>query len=418
MNEKQHPVCPNCGTGAMTAFCEVSGAPVHSVLLLPTRAEAVDFPRGDIRLGVCGNCGFVSNLAFDADMHEYGGRYEATQAYSGTFNAFHRRLATELVRRFDLYRKQIIEIGCGQGDFLELLCEIGSNRGLGFDPAYAPERRSAPPSPRVSFIQDFYSKRYAQHTADFVVCKMTLEHIPKTAEFVSLVRRAISERPDTTVFFQVPDFQRILEKTAFWDVYYEHCSYFTAVSLARLFRSAGFEVLDLWRDYDDQYLMVAARPGAGAARASLPVEDAASQISQAISHFDETMQSLLATWRNLVHKMMAHGRRVVLWGGGSKGVAFLTMLGISPDDIAYVVDINPHKSGSFIAGTGQQVVSPLQLQRIRPDAVIVMNPVYREEISRDLNELGLSPELLCATDDPVGVAIQSDSAAAVGHSKP
>jgi len=418
MNNNQHPACPNCGTGALTAFCEVSGVPVHSVLLIPTRAEAVDYPRGDIRLGVCGDCAFVSNLAFDPSVHHYGGRYEATQAYSGTFNTFHRCLATELVQRFDLYRRQIIEIGCGQGEFLELLCEVGGNTGLGFDPAHAPERLSAPPSPRVSFIHDFYSDRYAQHTADFVVCKMTLEHIPKTSEFVSLVRRAIGERPNTTVFFQVPDFQRILEETAFWDIYYEHCSYFSAASLARLFRSAGFEILDLWRDYGDQYLMVTARPKAGAAQPPLPAEDAASQVSQATSQFDKILQSRLAVWRNLIHKMTAQGHRVVLWGGGSKGVAFLTMVGISTEHIAYVVDINPHKSRAFLAGTGQQVVSPLQLRSIRPDAVIVMNPMYREEVSRDLHDLGLSPELLCATDDPVSIATKLNSVAAFSHPKP
>ena len=64
------------------------------------------------------------------------------------------------------------------------------------------------------------------------------------------------------MLFELPDVRRVLDEVAFWDVYYEHCSYFSAGSLARLFRATGFEVLDLALDYDDQYLLLEARPSA------------------------------------------------------------------------------------------------------------------------------------------------------------
>ena len=64
------------------------------------------------------------------------------------------------------------------------------------------------------------------------------------------------------------------------------------------------------------------------------------------------------------------------------------------DEIEYVVDINPYKTGTYIAGTGQEIVAPDFLQGYRPDVVILMNPVYREEIRQDLNEMGLAPEIL------------------------
>jgi hypothetical protein len=47
-----------------------------------------------------------------------------------------------------------------------------------------------------------------------------------------------------------------------------------------------------------------------------------------------------------------------------------------------------------MAGTGQQIVAPDFLTDYRPDLVLVMNPVYRAEIQRDLESRGLSPELL------------------------
>jgi len=65
---------------------------------------------------------------------------------------------------------------------------------------------------------------------------MTLEHIADTADFIKMVRGSLQDSPSTDVFFQVPDVLRVLEEEAFWDIYYEHCSYFSIGSLARLFR--------------------------------------------------------------------------------------------------------------------------------------------------------------------------------------
>lgn len=85
----------------------------------------------------------------------------------------------------------------------------------------------------------------------------------------------------------------------------------------------------------------------------------------------------------------------MIWGGGSKGMGYLTALG--PDaGIDVVVDINPHLQGRYMPGTGQQVVAPEFLQGYRPDFVVVMNPVYVEEIRAMLERLGLAPTLLTA----------------------
>jgi len=224
---------------------------------------------------------------------------------------------------------------------------------------------------------------------------MTLEHIPDVGEFVKMVRRALGDRPDTTVFFQIPEIRRILRDLEFVDVYYEHCSYFSAGSLARLFRRSGFDVLALWTDYDDQYLMIEARPAvahnAGAHEAHLlPQEDDLAVLAEDVAYFAENVQAELATWSEVVKS--ADYQRIVLWGGGSKAVAFLTTLGIR-DEIRYAVDINPHKHGAFLAGTGQEIVAPAFLREYRPDLVIIMNPVYREEIASDLADMGLQPEI-------------------------
>jgi hypothetical protein len=88
---------------------------------------------------------------------------------------------------------------------------------------------------------------------------MTLEHIGQTHRFLETVR-SVANRKDSVVFFQVPNVDRILKEGAFWDVYYEHCSYFSAASLKHLFTRTGFAVQRIWTGYDDQYLMIVTRP--------------------------------------------------------------------------------------------------------------------------------------------------------------
>ena len=167
INEPAGRTCPSCGTAGMAIFYEMEGAPVHSVLLLMTRDQALDYPTGDITLAFCKKCGLISNVAFNPDIHEYSAKYESTQAYSPNFNTFHQRLATSLIDRYDLHGKEIIEIGCGQGEFLTMLCRQGPNRGTGFDPAYDPAR-GAEALDSSTYISDFYSEKYESYQADFV----------------------------------------------------------------------------------------------------------------------------------------------------------------------------------------------------------------------------------------------------------
>jgi hypothetical protein len=376
----------------MTPFYEVKNVPVHSVLLVRTKEDAINFRKRDIKLGYCENCGFISNVIFDPKVHDYSSEYEETQGFSGTFNKFHKRLAEDLIEKYDLRKKTIIEIGCGKGDFLNLLCELGDNDGIGFDPAYIPERDSKSSQGTAKFIKDFYSEKYTHYKADFICCKMTLEHIPDTFNFIKMVRNSIGENLDTKVFFQIPDTDRVLSDLGFWDIYYEHCSYFSVPSLTYLFEKAGFKVLSTGTEYDGQYLMIEVLP-IKETEIKEDISKDTSTIRALVGEFSSKIEDRLIQWREVVGYHKKQGKKIVLWGGGSKAVAFLTTLGFV-DEIPFAVDINPFKHGTFLAGNGQEIVSPEFLKKYQPDIVIVMNPIYVEEITNDLNKLNLSPSIL------------------------
>ena len=125
-------ICPNCTSlGCCHQFYEVLGVPINSCLLVENRAQALHFPTGDIVLAVCSRCGFIFNAGWEAERTVYSDQYEETQGFSPTFNAFNRAIAEELVSSYNIRGKTVLEIGCGKGEFLSLICKIGGNRGVG-----------------------------------------------------------------------------------------------------------------------------------------------------------------------------------------------------------------------------------------------------------------------------------------------
>jgi hypothetical protein len=92
--------------------------------------------------------------------------------------------------------------------------------------------------------------------------------------------------------------------------------------------------------------------------------------------------------------VLSFKHREFVWGGGSKGISFLNIL--RPQNIQFLVDVNPIKHGKYIPGTGQRIIPPNFLTEYRPDVIIVMNPNYREEVAQQVSSLGLQVEFLGA----------------------
>jgi SAM-dependent methyltransferase len=384
-------VCPSCSGENLTAIYQLDSIPVQSCILLDSREEAVAFPRHGLLLKYCDDCGFVFNATFDLDLVDYASATEESQHFSGTFNRFAKGLVAEIAAGYDLKGKRTLEIGCGKGDFLQELAQQTGTSGIGVDPGFIPERLPGANGHEIVFQREYFDPERIEAPPDFVVCRHTLEHIPEVGRFMRDIAEVIDARSDVGIFFETPDVRRVLAEGAFWDIYFEHCSYFTLGSHARLFRRAGLDVTRLYLAYDDQYIIQYAGPGHGTR--PLPQEDDLDAVRALAKAFPAKVAEVRAHWTEFVRTRHKAGQTVAIWGGGSKGVSFLTTNGLN-EEVAQVVDINPYKQGKFLPGTGHLVIGPEALKLAVPDTVIVMNPIYLPEIRTQLEGMGLSPELV------------------------
>jgi len=385
--------CPVCASTRIDPFFEVAGVPSNIGVLWPDKDSAMNCPKGDIRLGLCRDCGFVMNMAFDASRLEYSQAYDNSLHYSPFYQEYARTTAMGLIERYGLREKTVVEIGCGKGDFLLLLCELGSNKGIGFDPSFEPGRVSKDAARRITFIRDFYSERYADIAGDLVCCRYVFEHLSDPAGFLRTVRAALRDKRKAVVYFEVPNIRFIVEDMSVWDIIYEHCSYFGKESLARVFSESRFDVQRIEEVFNGQYLSMEAVTGNGMMQPGMESGSGRWARADPVAGFGSSARKKIVMWRQTLSSLRERGGRTILWGAGAKGVSFLNMLKVR-DEIDFVVDINPHKEGKHIPGAGHKIVTPRSLLNAPPSTVIVTNRIYENEIRKQVGELGLSPSYL------------------------
>lgn len=379
--------CPTCQTAGRGLY-SVAAVPTTSNVLFHTQAEARAVPMGTLDLATCDTCGLLWNAAFDDRLVDYSKGYEETQGFSPTFRKWLEATTQQLSNERDLRGKLVVEVGCGKGEFLASLCAESGARGIGIDPSSTAGRVDLDSGAGLRFIQQLVEDVPPLDDAALLVCRHTLEHIGPIGPFLRAMERACLG--NTPLLIEVPDLTRVLAEGAFWDLYHEHATYFTPGSLARWIRSMGRPIQMLRRVYSDQNMVLISDPDLPD-DVQLQGESPAEQ-RQALLQFNRRAQESMASTNALLAEIQASGGISVLWGAGSKATGLLVTLGLT-DQVAAVVDINPDKTGSHIAGSAHRVIGPAELAEIQPDLVLVMNPLYVEEIGNSLKALGLNPRL-------------------------
>jgi SAM-dependent methyltransferase len=384
--------CPSCASADAFDFFHIPRLPKFIGNLYSSPESARNAPTGSVTLTWCPDCGLAWNRAPERESLHFEPGFEVQLGHSPTFRSFLTSLADRLVTKFHLYGKEVVDVGCGAGVFLQQLCERGGNSGLGIDPTLRKEREISLSRGRMRLVRTDLGATEIAWRGDFAVCQSVLEVVPNPIQFMQDIGRLVKRRGGR-MYLEVFNAARMLQAGETWSVAFELRNYFVLEAFVNAARRAGLRVLEAGHCYqEDQYLYIEAEPQPAAARRHQPLVADAHQ-RDSIADFARLHQEKVAAWWQRVDQWRAQKARAVVWGSGGKGISFLNTID-APDLFQAVVDINPARQEKFLGGTGQAIVPPAWLVDHRPDFVVITNPVYEREIRSTVAALGLACEFL------------------------
>jgi SAM-dependent methyltransferase len=375
--------CPGCGgTRLGTPFVR----PRQPVVLndrFSDAAAARRVPRRDVSLVQCHACGLAFNATFDPSVIPYDEGYENRQCFSPAFTSHLESLVARLVRHLPAAGGSVLEVGCGKGDFLRMVCRRPDVVGVGYDTSHeGPEVEG-----NLRFHRRYVGPTDVDRAHDLILCRHVVEHVGPIGNFFVELAAIARAAGDPLVVVETPRFEWIVKNRCLWDVFYEHCNYFPMATLAHLARRAGFRVERHSRVFGGQYQLLELR----LAKVQRPPALPRLTIDARLAPFARAARRKLDGIERDVKRLAGRGRWAI-WGAGAKGVALVNQLRtVRPD---CVIDSNAAKQGCVIPGSSVPVVAPSDPRVLRLGLILIANPNYAGEISETLKPLGYPGGLL------------------------
>ncbi len=186
----------------------------------------------------------------------------------------------------------------------------------------------------------------------------------------------------------------LIAHVEFDTIYHEHYSYFSLHAIEQVFSRHGLRIYDLERlpTHGGSLRIFAAHAAERISKDSALLREVRAQETAAglaeLSHVPAIFEARRGV-PGLVAEFLAgakrDGKRVAAYGAAAKGNTLLNFCGVTPEDISFVADRNPHKQKKFLPGTHIPVVSPEELMQSRPDYVLILPWNLRDEIRQQLD---------------------------------
>lgn len=356
---------------------------MHNTLLLPPFLNAPlndicdDKPLVEFRLRMNSELDLIENDKFDPKVMVYDKNYQNSVAHSPIFMKYLQDVCNLIEKKFPKSTR-IMEVGCGKGDFFDVLDKNGFANVTGYDTAYEGENKK---------IKKRYLSEDDKTDAELTILRHTLEHIPQPFEFLKRIKLINGNQGN--VFIEVPDIDWIKENNAFYDVAYEHVNYFSLDSLTSLF---GNKYLEKGHLFGGQYIYVIAN-----------LKDLSHEYSDVYKDSENwkyiDFNDLFPKFEKAINEIEAkisNKNGVFLWGGAGKAGTFLhhcKMLSYAiMDKLVFAVDINPKKVGKFLPSSHVKIASKDEFfsKATNKDFLIIANPIYTDEIMKELEKNELS----------------------------
>jgi SAM-dependent methyltransferase len=381
--------CPVCASQLAPAFLQMSNLPTLDGAVAESLEEARSCPVGDVTICLCEHCSWIGNATFDPSKLSYE-KYHFSLHHSPAFAGFITDLIDRLDEKHALKDANVLDVGCGSGDFLRAFADRVAIQGLGIDPSINPgtEKRTRG---SVTFERGLLEARHAEFNAALICCRHVLNSMPNPISLLQDIRAVSRKNRDTVFYLEVPHADRTFGNDLVWNVAYEHHSWFNEVSFRVLCERAGFEVLTIGPCWRNEYLGAELRLATPRPDTAAPASAIEAQRSR-LTRFSSSVQTYARRWSQRLSELQATGRRVAIWGAGARALLFLNQVE-NKDHIGMVVDINPTRQGKFLAHVGVRIDPPVALREFQPDLILVSNSAFADEIRQQAAELGLSAEL-------------------------
>ena len=264
----------------------------------------------------------------------------------------------------NLTNKKYIEIGCGAGDYLEIIKKIGIKEVFGLE--YSDKNVAVCKTKNLEVSKgyldnDLVIQDHCQHNYDAFGIFSFMEHWPKPSEALNILWDLLAE--EAYGIIEVPNFEMIQKKGLYSEFITDHIFYFDKSSLSQLLQSNGFEIISIKSIWHDYILSVEVKK-----RTRLPV----SNFKDSFNSLNDELTSYIRNFDN---------KNIVIWGAGHQSLAIISLSGIEKY-ISFIVDSAAFKQNKYTSGTNIKIESPEQLKTNKPDAVIIIAAGYSDEVRK------------------------------------
>jgi SAM-dependent methyltransferase len=355
-----------------------------------TREKSVQMePFYPLHVFVCDQCWLVQLGECQTPEHIFSDHYAYFSSFSDSWLDHARRYTSMAIQRFGLNPKsQVIEIASNDGYLLQYFVSAGIPV-LGIDPAAnvaeAAKKKNVPTM--VRFFGETTARELVEKKlqGDLLIGNNVLAHVPKLNDFVKGLKLAL--KPSGAITLEFPHLYRLIEENQFDTIYHEHFSYFSLLTVEKVFASHGLMIFDVEElpTHGGSLRIFAAHAGTRA-RGSEVERVLTKERSAGLDRLDTYTgfeEKVKETKRRLLEFLISAkraGKSVVGYGAPAKGNTLLNYCGIRTDFIDYTVDRSPHKQGMLLPGTHIPIAAPERIKSTKPDYVLILPWNLREEI--------------------------------------
>lgn len=387
-------LCRQCSTPLRQSFCDLGMSPLANSYL-----TAADLNRREVfyplHAYVCLNCFLVQLAEFESPEAIFGD-YLYFSSYSQSWLDHARAYAEDMIDRFRLDgNNQVIEIASNDGYLLQYFNDAGIP-SLGIEPAknVAAAARERGIKTKVAFFGTSLAKELANEEirADLLIGNNVLAHVPDLNDFVEGLSIVLAA--DGLITLEFPHLLELIEFNQFDTIYHEHFSYFSLMTVTRLFAVHGLRVFDVEQlsTHGGSLRIYACH----ADYAGHPTTRRVSELIQ-IEHasgldrlegyvaYPERVKRVKRALVTFLIDVHDRGRSAVGYGAPAKGNTLLNYCGIGTDLLRYTVDRSPHKQGRFLPGTHLPIFAPDHVRETRPDYLVVLPWNLRDEIIEEMS---------------------------------